>query len=54
VENKTHGGAFLSAAEVPHEQPITVEFEDPERTIKQDKALRATVLYYADDLEING
>lgn len=54
VGDKTHGGRFLSVGEVPREPPVTVVFADPEVTIPADKALRATVTYYADDLEITG
>jgi hypothetical protein len=52
--DKTHGGRFLSVAEAPREQAVVVDFDDPEVTIPQQKALRARVVYYADDLEING
>lgn len=51
--DKTHGGRFLSVAEVPREQAVTVDFDDPE-TILQQKVLRARVTYLADDFEING
>jgi hypothetical protein len=54
VGDKTHGGAFLSVGEVPREQPVSVGFSDPEQTIPAEKALRALVTYYADDIEING
>lgn len=52
--DKTHGGRFLSAAEVPQEQPVNVNFTDPEQTIQAAKELRVTVMYHADDLEFNG
>lgn len=51
--DKTHGGAFLSAGEVPRMPGVHVEFDDPEITIDQLKALRATVVYPADDFEVN-
>lgn len=54
VEDKTHGGRFLSVGEVPGVPFVDVVFDDPEHTIKQDKTLRAVVTYYADDIEING
>jgi len=50
--DKTHGGRFLSVCEVPRENPVNVRFDDPETTIPVQKALRATVTYHADDLEI--
>lgn len=53
VNDKSHGGRFLSAGEAPREQPVSVAFADPEQTIAADRALRATVTYYADDFEIN-
>lgn len=51
--DKTHGGAFLSAGEVPRMPGVHVEFDDPEITIDQLKALRCTVTYPADDFEVN-
>lgn len=51
--DKTHGGAFLSAGEVPRMPGPHAEFDDPEITIDQLKALRATVTYPADDFEVN-
>jgi hypothetical protein len=54
VEDKTHGGRFLSVGEVPGVPFVDVVFDDPEHTIKQDKTLRASVTYYADDIEIDG
>lgn len=50
--DKTHGGRFLSAAENP--RLVTVRFEDPEQSMAQYKALRATVTYSVDDFEISG
>jgi hypothetical protein len=52
--DKTHGGRFLSVAEVPEEQPVNVVWDDPEVTIQASKELRATVTYHADDIEFNG
>ena len=52
--DKTHGGRFLSVAEVPTEKSVTVAFDDPEITIPATKELRATVTYYADDSEFSG
>lgn len=54
VQDKTHGGRFLSVGEVPGLPYVDVVFDDPEHTIKQDKTLRASVAYFADDFEING
>lgn len=51
--DKTHGGRFLSAGEVPRMPGVHVQFEDPEITIPQLKSLRATVSYPADDFEVN-
>lgn len=51
--DKTHGGRFLSVGEVPRMPGPHCEFEDPEITIPQLKSLRATLLYPADDFEIN-
>jgi hypothetical protein len=52
--DKTHGGRFLSVAEVPTEGSISVVFDDPEITIRAANQLRATVTYYADDSEFSG
>jgi len=52
--DKTHGGRFLSVAEVPMEGSVTVVFEDPETTISAANELRALVTYYADDSEFSG
>jgi len=52
VGDKTHGGRFLSVAENP--RTVTVSFEDAEATIPETKALYGSVVYRADDYEING
>jgi hypothetical protein len=52
--DKTHGGAFLSAAEVPDSPPPVVRFGDAETSIDASKALRATITYRVDDHEFNG
>jgi hypothetical protein len=52
--DKTHGGRFLSVAELPQEGSVMVDFEDPEATIQATKDLRCTIGYYADDLEFTG
>lgn len=49
--DKTHGGRFLSVAENP--RYVDVTFLDPEQTLSQVAALRAEVMYSADDFEIN-
>jgi hypothetical protein len=54
VGDKTHGGAFLSAGEVPRSPGVHVSFEHPMQTVPADKELRASVIYYADDDEVNG
>ena len=54
VGDKTHGGRFLSVAEVPGEGSVGVDFDDPEQTIQATKSLRATVTYFADDNEFTG
>ncbi len=54
VGDKTHGGAFLSAGEVPRAPGVHVTIEPPWVTIDADKELRGTVVYYADDVELNG
>lgn len=52
--DKTHGGRFLSAGETPTRPAmVVVRFDDPEQTIPAQKALRATVIYNADDYEVN-
>jgi hypothetical protein len=52
--DKTHGGAFLSAGQVPDAMPPHVRYEDAEITMAADKNLRATVTYPVDDEEFNG
>lgn len=51
--DKTHGGRFLSAAEVKGQPGIDVQFGDAAQTIKAAKELRATVSYWVDDFELN-
>ncbi len=51
--DKTHGGRFLSAAEVKGSPGWDVQFEPAARTIREDKELRATATYSIDDFEIN-
>lgn len=51
IGDHTHGGRFLSAAEVPDR--ISVSFEDPERTATASPAvLLATATWSCDDFEI--
>lgn len=52
--DKTHGGRFLSVAQVPEQQPVDVDFDDPQVTIPAVTALTATATYYADDFEFDG
>jgi len=54
VGDKTHGGRFLSVAEIPEQGSVSVVWDDPELTIEAAKELRATVTYYADDIEFTG
>ena len=54
VGDKTHGGRFLSVAEVPEEMPLAIDVDDPEVTIQENKELRAVASYHIDDLEYNG
>lgn len=49
VEDKTHGGRFLSVAENP--RLVQVEFDEPEESIAAHSALEAKVTYAADDDE---
>jgi hypothetical protein len=49
--DKTHGGRFLSAAQLEGTS-ISVDYTDPEQTL-QLGGLRAEVTYTADDIEIN-
>jgi hypothetical protein len=51
--DKTHGGRFLSVAEVPMQGSVSIVFEDPETTIQAANELRAIVTYYADDSEFS-
>ena len=50
--DKTHGGAFLSAGEVPRSPGVHVSVEPPWVTIPGDKELRGLVTYYCDDYEV--
>lgn len=51
--DKTHGGRFLSAAEVP--RTVEVRFEDPQVTFAKDSAkLLASILYFVDDFDFPG
>lgn len=52
--DKTHGGRFLSAGEAPRFPGPHWSMEPPWVTIPQDKELRGTLVYYADDNEVNG
>lgn len=53
--DKTHGGRFESAGEVPSRAgwPV-VRWSDVEHTIAAERAIRCTVTYKADDLEVLG
>lgn len=51
INDKSHGGAFLSVGENPRSPGVRVVTEDPEITIDAVKALRCSVVYYADDFE---
>jgi hypothetical protein len=52
--DKSHGGRFLAAAEAARGQvAVDVQYEKAAQTIRQDKELRAAVLYFVDDFEIN-
>jgi len=51
--DKTHGGRFLSAAEVKGAPGWDVQFDPASQTIKAAKELRATAMYWVDDFEIN-
>jgi hypothetical protein len=48
VDDKSHGGRFMSVAEAPNGAEILVEFGDPEMDIPNG-CLTATVTYTADD-----
>lgn len=50
--DKTHGGRFLSVAEDPAE--VSVDFADPEPSLRDRADLTCVVSYSADDVEING
>lgn len=50
--DKTHGGAFLSAAEIPRR--VHVQFLPPAQTLADANDLRAVITYSADDPEGNG
>lgn len=50
--DKTHGGRFLSVAELPRE--VDVVFDPPERTIPTESELSATVTYQAQDQDFTG
>jgi hypothetical protein len=52
VGDKTHGGRFLSVAEVP--AMASVAYSDPAATIPGGGYVGATVSYRCDDFEING
>jgi hypothetical protein len=52
--DKTHGGRFLSVAQVPENEPVVVDFDDPEVSIQAVGALTGTATYYGDDNEFNG
>lgn len=52
INDKSHNGAFLSVGENPRSPGVRVTFEDPATTISASKALFASVVYYADDLEV--
>jgi hypothetical protein len=50
--DKTHGGAFLSAGEVPRMPGPHWSMEQPWVTIPNGKELRGSVVYYCDDYEV--
>ncbi|MEE6264874.1 MULTISPECIES: hypothetical protein [Streptomyces] len=50
--DKSHGGRFRSVAENP--EYVIVRFTDPEQTMPPEAEFRAEIVYYADDIEING
>ncbi len=52
VGDKSHGGRFLSVAEVPPR--ITVTYADPEVTIPVGKYVACVIAYRADDYEVSG
>jgi hypothetical protein len=51
--DKSHGGRFLSAAEVKGAPGFDVTFEPASVTIRAAKEIRATATYSVDDFEIN-
>lgn len=51
--DKTHGGRFLSAAEVKGAPGFEVTFEPAGETIRAAKELRAIASYWVDDFEVN-
>jgi hypothetical protein len=51
--DKSHGGRFLSAAEVKGMPGFNVQFEPAQQTIMAAKKLRAYATYYIDDFELN-
>jgi len=51
--DKTHGGRFLSAAEVKGQPGWDVQYEPAAATIREAKELRAAAVYYIDDFEVN-
>lgn len=50
--DKTHGGRFLSAAEGTED--VTVNWDDPARTLPEFGALTCNITYTADDFETYG
>lgn len=53
VEDKTHGGRFMSAGEAPVMHPhFDVDFHDPDKTLG-DGYLYAEMTYLADDPDFN-
>jgi len=51
--DKSHGGRFLSAAEVKGTPGLDVQFDPANRDIRAAKELRATVTYWIDDFEFS-
>ena len=45
----SHGGQFMSVAEAPAPERITVRFDDPETTMAASSTLRAEITYSAHD-----
>lgn len=50
--DKSHGGRFLSVAEVP--KWVSIHFEDPSATLPPEAEFRAQIHYSADDYEVSG